>query len=74
MIAGGGGRIAAIAADRAEMALARAVLSTVVGGGTGAVITGDAVAGEVPTVAFLGWDAGIVLRFVVKRAMVKGGI
>ena len=53
-----GGHIAAIAADRAEMALARAVLSTSV---------------EFPA-AFLGWDAGIVRRFVVKRAMVKGGI
>ena len=74
MIAGGGRRIAIIAVDRAEMVLARAVLSTVVGGGTGAVITGVAVAGEVQAAAFLGWDAGIVLRFVVKRAMVKGGI
>ena len=74
MIAGGGGLIAAIAADRAVMALARAVLSTVVGGGTGAVMTGVTVAEEVPAADLLGWDTGIVLRFVAKRAMVKGGI
>ena len=74
MIAGGGGRIALIAADRTEMVLATAVLSTVVVGCTGAVITGVAVAEEVPTASFLGRDTGIVLRFVVKRGMAKGGI
>ena len=54
IICGGGGLIAAIEADRAEMALTRAVLSTVCGGFSGAGIMGFAVAEKIPATALLG--------------------
>lgn len=54
MICGGGGSIVAIAADRSEMALVRAILSTASGRFAGAGIMEFAVVKEILTAAFLG--------------------
>ena len=69
-----GERIRSIVADRAEMALTRAVLSTAGGRFVDAGIMRVAVAEEVLAGSLLGWDTGIVLWFLVKCEIVMGGI